>query len=373
MTFPGPVLENQSLAHHTTLGVGGPARYLATVGTTAEEGTRRLAAFLGHAREESVPVLVLGGGSNVLVADEGFAGLVIKLERNDIEVVPHSGDTVVVAAAAGARWDDVVAHAVDRGLWGVECLSGIPGRAGAAPIQNIGAYGQELADCLHAVLALDTRSGSSVRLDPEDCGFGYRRSLFKGPWQGRYVVTGIELKLHHSQGQPALAHPELCSRLPPGEPITLASVRGAVLALRRARSMLNDPADPNHRSAGSFFLNPRVPAPTAREVEKLAETPTGRDAKAMPQFATDDGEVKLSAAWLIEQSGFHKGLVHGNAGISSRHCLAIINRGGARAAEILSLAKRVRAGVLDRFGVPLEPEPVFVGFDRPVADLLTSA
>ncbi len=344
-----PARANVPLAPMTTLEVGGSARFFAeTRGKTA------LLDTLAWADEAALPTLVVGGGSNLLVADAGFDGLALKLGD---AAVHYDGGRVV--ADAGAAWDEVVAGAVARGWAGLECLSGIPGRVGAAPIQNIGAYGQEVASVIESVTALDRERGTILELDAGACRFGYRTSRFKR--EGSWVVLSLALRLAPG-GRPSLRYPEL-QRAAVGR--DLAGVREAVLALRRAKSMVLDPADENRRSAGSFFLNPVLSRETADRVQ--AEAPDG-----LPRWAQPDGRVKLSAAWLIERAGLAKGAGVGPVGLSTRHTLALVNRGGASAAQVIELAGRVRRRVRDRFGVTLWPEPVFVGFDRPVAELLDS-
>ncbi|MCE7869902.1 UDP-N-acetylmuramate dehydrogenase [bacterium CPR1] len=339
--------ENVPLAVRTTLGVGGPARWHALAHTPAE-----LAEHLRRATSEGLPTLMLGGGSNLLIADAGFPGLVVEYLADRIETLTSNG-TVRLRVDAGVVWDNLVEYTVREHLAGLECLSGIPGRVGAAPIQNIGAYGQEVAERLQAVLAIERASGAEVRLPAEECGFGYRWSHFKGPWLDRYVVTGVELVLTPG-GAASVRYAELQRRLAADAP--LAEVRRTVLAIRRSKSMVYDPSDPNHRSAGSFFMNPVVEAAQVRE--------------GMPSWPAGEGRAKLSAAWLIEQSGFPRGFLHGRVGLSSNHSLALINRGQATAAELVELAGLIRREVRERFGVTLVPEPVLIGFDRSVHELL---
>jgi UDP-N-acetylmuramate dehydrogenase len=338
------VAHDVSLAPYTTFGVGGPAWGLAEASNTAE--LHELCTF---AADHERPLLLLGGGSNVLVADRGFQGLIVRYRDASVNI---DGDTI--SAGAGAVWDDIVALAVSRGLLGIECLSGIPGWAGAAPIQNIGAYGQEASETLIAVNAFDRNTGRSERLVNSACGFGYRTSRFKHEWRERYVVTGIELRLR-SEGVPEIRYAELAKRS--SGDIDAARVRATVIAIRREKSMVLDEHDPNRRSAGSFFMNPMVPSATADEVERIAGA-------RPPRFPAGEGLEKLSAAWLIERAGFHKGYGEGPAGLSTNHCLALVNRGTASAVDLVRLASEVRARVLDRFGVALVPEPVMIGFEN---------
>lgn len=353
-----PIEHQVPLAAHTTLGVGGPAWGLASAKSASQ-----VAALLAEAASLDKPVLILGGGSNLLVSDAGFPGLVITVDDAHLDVGAER-----VRAGAGLEWDALVRAAIAAGLSGLECLSGIPGRAGAAPMQNIGAYGQEVADTLRVVHAVDRQTGAKVELQAADCGFDYRASHFKGAWRDRYVITGIELELSR-RGPAPPRYEELTRRLPDldHEPArALEQIRREVLALRRAKSMLLDPMDPNARSAGSFFLNPVVSREDADQVERIAN---GRGFANMPRFDASADRVKLSAAWLIERAGFAKGWGAGPAGLSTHHTLAIVNRGGARAADILRVAREVRRGVLDVFGVTLSPEPVLVGFEGSTSDI----
>ena len=339
----------------TTLEVGGEARRFADV-STCEQAMDHY----NRAREEGLSVLVLGGGSNMLVSDAGFDGLVLRWRDRSLEVLEEGPHQVLVRVGGGWVWDEWVAETVARHWTGLECLSGIPGLVGAAPIQNIGAYGQEVAGLIRAIWVLEWATGRPVRLTAEDCQFGYRDSRFKRDWKGRYLVTSVVFELR-PQGLPELRYKELQQRME-GLNVTPSQVRQTVLDIRRSKSMVWDPADPNHRSAGSFFMNPIVDSARA---EKL-----GQEFSGMPSWPAGPGLTKLSAAWLIERSGFPKGWGEGPAGLSSNHVLAVVNRGQATAADLLSLAATVRGGVRQKFGVSLHPEPEFVGFDRPVEELL---
>jgi UDP-N-acetylmuramate dehydrogenase len=271
-------------------------------------------------------------------------------------------DRVVVMAEAGEPWDALVTSAVENGWAGLECLSGIPGLVGATPIQNVGAYGQEVCETVTEVEALDLRTGRRERLSAAECGFTYRDSRFKSADKGRFVVLRVTYALRPG-GRPAVRYAELARHVEEkglAEP-SLSDVREAVLALRRRKSMVLDPADPDARSVGSFFTNPIVPAATADALEdSLRQQGLLREGERPPRFPARDGMVKLSAAWLIERAGLAKGYRRGNVGLSSRHTLAIVNRGGAVAAEVMALAREVRDRVRARFGITLVPEPVFV-------------
>ena len=323
-----------SLAPLTTFELGGPARALCTV-TTEDE--LRAAIALG------IPMFVLGGGSNLVVADRGFDGLVVRIAMRGITMRP--GDEV--EAAAGEPWDDFVAAIVARGLTGVECLSGIPGHVGATPIQNVGAYGQEVAQTIVRVRSIDLQTGEVRERTGDECGFRYRHSLFKS-WNE--IVTRVTFRF--SSGAPELRYPEL-QRAMSGTP-TLPEVRDTVIKLRRGKSMVIDPNDPNRRSAGSFFTNPIVPLEKA---DALTAT-----FPEMPRFPGEDDAVKLSAGWLIERAGMAKGTRRGNVGISSKHALALVHHGGGTSLELLALAREVVAAVHTRFGVTLRPEPILLGF-----------
>ena len=342
MKKPSCILrENSLLAPLTTMGLGGPARYLAECSSIDE-----MRACLTWAAVAGLPVQVLGGGSNVLFADAGYSGLVLKV---GLSGAMFDGSTVEVAA--GEDWDGFVQCCVERGLAGVECLSGIPGSVGATPIQNVGAYGQEVKDTIVEVRALDRQTLAEIAFAPAECGFAYRQSRFKGADRDRFIVTSVTYRLDAS-GQPHIRYPELRRHVDGDQP-TLATVRTAVLALRRSKSMVINPQDPNARSVGSFFLNPVIDAEAfAALQDRYPKVPSFPDAAG----------VKVPAAWLVEQAGFHKGLQRGGAGISERHALALVNRGGTTR-EVLALAGEIRAGVEQTFGIRLEREPVLVAED----------
>lgn len=339
--------ENVPLADHTTLGLGGPARYLVTA-----QSVDQIRECLTLARRERLPVQVLGGGSNIVFPDAGFPGLVLKV---GLPGVAFEGDTVT--AGAGEVWDDLVATCVERGLAGIECLSGIPGLVGATPIQNVGAYGQEVSDTLVSLRALDRESLEPVEFAGAECRFGYRRSRFKLADRDRYIVTQVTFHLR-SGGRPNIQYPELqhylqervnLDEMESGRPV-LSAVRQAVLTLRRGKSMLVDPADPHSRSAGSFFVNPIL---SGRELMRLQAEWT-----QIPVFRTPEG-LKVPAAWLVERAGFPKGTRRGGVGLSAHHALALVNYGGT-ARELLNLAGEIQQQVHATFGIHLELEPVIV-------------
>ena len=366
------VQEQVLLAGYTTLGLGGPAARFVEA-----DDDEQIIATVRAADAEGEPVLVLGGGSNLVVADEGFPGMVLHLATRGVTIAPGD-DGVAVTVAAGEDWDTVVRRCVAEGLSGVECLSGIPGLAGATPIQNVGAYGQEVAETIVTVRAFDRLRDRTVELSNAECGFGYRTSTFKrgggaGPEParraaldpaaatGRFVVLEVTFRLGRDPLSAPLRYGELARILAVGEDerVPLGEARAAVLALRRGKGMVLDPADPDTRSAGSFFTNPVLDARQFAEVERRA---AARSVTGVPHFAAGDGLVKVPAAWLIEQAGFAKGYPgNGGARISSKHTLALTNPGGASTATLVGLARQIRDGVRQAFGVELVSEPVLVG------------
>lgn len=338
------------LAAYTTLRLGGPAGRFVEATTDDEliEAVRRS----DRARE---PLLVLGGGSNLVVADEGFPGTVVHVATRGVTV-----DGALVRARAGEEWEPFVARCVDEGLSGVECLSGIPGLLGATPIQNVGAYGQDVGETIVSVRAYDRRRDEVVSLAPGACGFGYRTSAFKG--SDRYVVMEVTFALERGALSAPIRYAELARTLGvrAGARVPLADAREAVLELRRGKGMVLDPADPDTRSAGSFFTNPMLDAGQLADLEKRVADRLGPGA-AFPRYPATDGHVKTSAAWLIEAAGFTKGYARGPVRISGKHTLALTNPGGARTEDLIALAREVRSGVHRAFGVTLVNEPVLVG------------
>jgi UDP-N-acetylmuramate dehydrogenase len=346
----------EPLGPRTTLGVGGSAQFYSEV-----DGEPALVRALRWADERKLPVTVLGGGSNVVIADRGVPGLVLRLVARGESALEDGRGGVEVRIGAGCSWDDFVASTVQRGWAGLECLSGIPGLVGATPIQNVGAYGQEVSDTLSAVHAFDRDQQRSVDIAGADCGFGYRTSRFKAEAEGRFIVLGVSFRLVPG-GTPCLAYGEIAAKFAAGTTATLASVRQAVLEARSNKSMVLAEGDANGRSCGSFFLNPIVDLATLDNVRHIAQQP-------VPHFAQADGRFKLPAAWLIERAGFQRGQRWGAVGISSKHTLALVCHEGARASDVVELARRVRKVVRDRFGIELTPEPRFLGFPTP-ADVL---
>ena len=346
------IRENVALAPLTTLQVGGAARYFAETITIEEvrEATR-------FAKDRSLPLFVLGGGSNLLVSDKGWPGLVLRVAIPGIDH-QHGHGVAYFEVGAGEIWDDFVAMAVKHTCSGIECLSGIPGSVGGTPVQNIGAYGQEVAETIESVEALDLKTGEEVELSQEECGFRYRTSIFNTSEHGRYVILRVRFQLV-PHGEPKLAYADLKRHFAThaGVP-TLLDVREAVRQIRASKGMLITPGHPDSRSAGSFFKNP-VLSPEQFDVLRGRATARGLE---VPSYPALQEQHKVSAAWLVENAGFAKGYQLGHAGISSKHALALVNRGGATAAEILALQHAIQNKVVEIWNVNLEPEPVFVGF-----------
>ncbi|MBB6120986.1 UDP-N-acetylmuramate dehydrogenase [Nocardiopsis algeriensis] len=349
------------LSDHTTLGLGGPARTFVSA-----DSTDGLIGAVAGADAAGEPVLVLGGGSNLVVSDAGFPGTVVRVASQGVsfeetgELGADGEEVVVLRAEAGAEWDPLVRRTVEEGLNGLEFLSGIPGLVGSTPIQNVGAYGQDVSQTIREVLVYDRRTGRRRTLTGAECGFTYRDSVFKG--DDRYVVCEVAFALHRGKLSRPVAYAEVARALgvEAGTRVPLDQARETVLSLRRRKGMVLDPQDPDTRSAGSFFTNPVVTAEEYEAVRARAEELLGADT-AMPAHPDGGGGVKLSAAWLIDKAGF-KGHAHGTARISSKHVLALTTVPGAPSAEdLLELARRIRDGVEERFGVRLVNEPVMVG------------
>ena len=391
--------QDLQLAPFTTLKIGGPARFFARVETEQQV----LGAF-EFAERKSLYVFILGGGSNILVSDSGFEGLVVHValkgttlrepeadqalqkparskgesmqkparEQGRDPLAEHyaltdvrasaknapadewASASSIITAAAGEDWDRFVGHCVSQNLAGIECLSGIPGSIGGTPVQNVGAYGQEVSETIVSVRCFDRLEKTIVELSNADCGFSYRKSIFNTTERERYVVLSVTYSLTRG-GPPKIVYKDLKEIFGENVP-TLAETREAVLKIRRAKSMVIDETDPNSRSAGSFFKNPIVESDLLGSIGRAAGT------DAVPNFPAGVSKVKVPAAWLIEQAGFHKGYRLGNAGISTKHSLALVNLGGAAAAEIIALKGLIEKKVQDKFGIMLQPEPVFVGF-----------
>lgn len=346
------MLENQPLAPFTTFGIGGPARWF--VEAVSEDEIAEASAW---AAERGAALFVLGGGSNLLVSDRGFDGLVMNVGLRGVESVDDSRQRIY-RVGAGENWDWFVERVVTESCAGVECLAGIPGTVGGTPVQNVGAYGQEVASAIELVRAFDLEQRAFVEFTGGECGFEYRRSRFNSIDRGRYIVTRVDYRLTHG-GPPTLRYADLKRAIEEeredGREPSLVEVAAAIRRVRESKGMLLVEGDPDCRSAGSFFKNPVV---AEERVQQIART----IAKQPPRFPAGPGQVKLPAAWLIEQAGFPKGYVLGAAGISSRHTLALINRGGATSEAILKLASQIATAVDAQFGISLEMEPVMVGF-----------
>jgi UDP-N-acetylmuramate dehydrogenase len=358
--------ENKPLAPFTTFGIGGPARWFAEA--ASEEDIVEATAW---ARERGLALFVLGGGSNLLVADAGFDGLVLKIGLRGVvaESAQDESGQAIYHVAAGEDWEHFVQRAVEDSCSGVECLAGIPGTVGGTPVQNVGAYGQEVASAIERVRAFDLMERKFVEFSAAECGFAYRRSRFNSVDRGRYIVTRVDYRLTPG-GAPTVRYVDLQRALTEsqaeGRELSLVEVAAVVRRVRQSKGMLMVEGDPNCRSAGSFFKNPVVTEEQVRQIARGSE-------KEPPRFpagqgAENAGRVKVPAAWLIEQAGFSKGYVLGQAGVSSKHTLALVNlgdcdgRGGASAAEILALANQITTAVEARFGIRLEMEPVMIGF-----------
>jgi UDP-N-acetylmuramate dehydrogenase len=356
--------ENKPLAPFTTFGIGGPARWFAEA--ASENEIAEAAAWAG---ERGVPLFVLGGGSNLLVAEAGFNGLVLRVALSGIAVTDAPGHPghVLYQAAAGEQWDTFVERTVQDNCAGVECLAGIPGTIGGTPVQNVGAYGQEAASAIERVRTFDLQTHSFIEFTAAECGFAYRRSRFNSVDRGRYVVTRVDYRLTPG-GQPTVRYADLQRVLDEkrqeGGELSLAAVAAVVRRVRQTKGMLMVEGDLDCHSAGSFFKNPVV---SEEQFLRIAKASAALSQKIPPRFpagpeAGNQGLFKVPAAWLIEQSGFAKGYALGSAAISSRHTLALTNRGGASAADVLSLAAEITSAVQSRFGINLEMEPVMLGF-----------
>ncbi|MGM9999111.1 MAG: UDP-N-acetylmuramate dehydrogenase [Candidatus Bruticola sp.] len=348
------IKTNVAISSLTTFEIGGPAAYLAEPTTLSE-----LKESITFARQHKLPIFPIGSGSNILAADSGFPGLLIKSRMQDLKITTQE-DYVCIEAQSGVLWDDLVAQSVSLNSAGLECLSGIPGQVGAAPVQNIGAYGQEAANCIEHVQVLDLDSLELKNIPTRDCAFAYRTSNFKTIWKDRFFITSVSFKLKH-QGQASLRYQDLerffAEQLAANKNWrpNLNDVRQAVLQVRASKSMLYDKKNPNHRCAGSFYLNPIVEYTKAQQLKEQYPS--------IPVYATDNQNLcKISAAWLVDQAGFCKGFRHGRAGVSSAHTLALINAGGASADDILAFSAEITAKIHEKFGIQLVPEPVMLGF-----------
>jgi len=346
------ITENVPLAPLTTLKVGGAARYLIDAQTISE-----VSEAVEFSRSRNLPLFVLGGGSNVVISDAGWPGVVLKIGITGINH-RHGHEEVVFEAGAGEDWDKFVGLVVAHDCAGIECLSGIPGSVGGTPVQNVGAYGQEVANTIESVLALDLRDGQLHELCSQACGFSYRTSIFNTTERGRYIILQVNYALKHG-GDAYIAYAELKKYFAGwSEKPTLANTRDAVRKIRAGKGMLITAGDDDCRSAGSFFKNPTL---SAEQYQALTARAAAKNLQ-IPSYPALDAQKKVSAAWLVEHSGFSKGYGNGPVGVSRKHALAIVNRGNATAADILAFKEDIQQRVQEIWGILLEPEPVFVGF-----------
>ena len=346
------VRENVLLAPFTTLKIGGKARFFVSAKSESE-----VIAALNFAESNDFEVFILGGGSNVLIADEGFDGLILQVALKGISIVEGKNDEVCVTAQAGEDWDKFVEYCVGKNLAGVECLSGIPGFVGGTPVQNVGAYGQEVAETIVTVRCFDRETKEILELTNADCKFAYRTSIFNTTQKNRFVVLAVIFALKQN-GAPKIAYKDLQQIFVDKMP-TLQETLEAVLKIRREKSMVIDENDPNSRSAGSFFKNPIV---SPDKFAVIIESAKKSGIENVPGFVVNEKSIKIPAAWLIEKSGFYKGFTKNKVGLSTRHTLALVNRGDASANEILALKDEIQTEVKRKFGIELQPEPIFIGF-----------
>ena len=346
------IQENVPLAALTTLKVGGPARFFTQVTTLAEAGEA-----VTFARSRNLPLFVLGGGSNLVISDAGWPGLVLKVAIAGIEERAEN-DKALFEVGAGEEWDKFVARAVARNCAGVECLSGIPGSVGGTPVQNVGAYGQEVAETIESVLVLDLKDAQIRELCGEACGFRYRTSIFNTTERGRYIILRVAYGLTPGGG-PRIQYADLKKHFAGWqETPTLADTREAVRRIRATKAMLITPGDEDCHSAGSFFKNPVL---AGQQYQELSHRAASKGLE-IPTYPALEAQHKVPAAWLVEHSGFGKGYSNGPVGISRKHALAIVNRGAATAAEVVALKEHIQQRVQEIWDIRLEPEPVFVGF-----------
>jgi UDP-N-acetylmuramate dehydrogenase len=353
MHDPMRIQKNVPLAPLTTLGVGGDARYFVEARTEVE--TRE---SLCWASERNLPLFVLGGGSNVVIADGGFPGLVLRMAIGGVEGGRENGKHLFWAGA-GELWDPFVLRTVAEGMADLVLLSGIPGTVGGTPIQNVGAYGAEVATSIRTVRVLDRHDGRVVELPAAACSFGYRRSIFNTEEKGRYLVLAVCYSLFE-EGNPEFRYPDLLSFFSKKDaPPSLEEIRKAVLQIRRSKAMVMAADEEDSRSVGSFFKNPILESAAFAELQTRAE----KRGLTPPSYLASGGKQKVPAAWLVENAGFPKGFHRAAVGISRRHALAIVNRGGATAADVIAFMGEIQDAVEALFAVRIEPEPVFVGFE----------
>ncbi len=343
------IVENFPLAELTTFKIGGKARFFVRAITETE-----VIKALEFAEQNNLEIFILGGGSNVLIADKGFDGLVLQIALKGISTYTEKDGTIYVTAQAGKDWDEFVEFCIEKNLQGIECLSGIPGFVGGTPVQNVGAYGQEVSDAIGSVRVFDRKTKEIKELTNTDCGFSYRTSIFNTTKKNRYIVLAVTYALRFD-GEPKIVYKDLENYFT-GEKPTLKELRKVVCEIRAAKAMLVRQGGADSQSAGSFFKNPIVNKSEFAEISKTADN--------VPFYKVDEQNVKIPAAWLIENSGFQKGYIKGNAGLSTKHTLALTNRGNANAKEILDLMFEIQERVKEHFDIILKPEPVFIGFSN---------
>ncbi|MGI9055924.1 MAG: UDP-N-acetylmuramate dehydrogenase [Pyrinomonadaceae bacterium] len=348
------IKENIELKNLTTLKIGGLARFFISAET--EEDVGEAVAF---AEENELEIFILGGGSNIVVSDNGFDGLVLQINLKGIEIENENGEIVSVSAKAGEDWDEFAAFCVEKNLAGIECLSGIPGFIGGTPVQNVGAYGQEVSETIKTIRVFDRKSKEILNLNNSDCKFTYRASIFNTTEKNRFIVLSVIYNLINN-GKPKIVYKDLI-QIFDGRIPDLRETREAVCRIRAEKAMLVRQGGFDSQSVGSFFKNPIV---SHDKFETVVETAKIKGIENIPNFKVDEKNVKIPAAWLIEQAGFHKGFQKGNAGLSTKHTLALTNRGEATAKEIIALKNEIQKKVSDVFGIELKTEPVFAGFEN---------
>lgn len=346
--------ENVELKNLTTFKIGGAARFFVSA-----ENVEEVIQAVGFAEEHGLDLFILGGGSNILISDKGFDGVVLQVNLKGIEIENESDENVFITVGAGEDWDEFTAHSVEKSFAGIECLSGIPGFVGGTPIQNVGAYGQEVSETVSAVKVFDRKSKEVLILNNEDCKFSYRSSLFNTTEKNRFIVLTVTYKLTKN-GKPKIVYKDLIEHFKGKNP-GLSEMREAVCRIRAEKAMLVRQGGSDSQSAGSFFKNPIISNETFQKIVEIAKS---NGSENVPNFKVDEQNIKIPAAWLIERSGFHKGFQKGNAGLSTKHTLALTNRGNATAKEIIELKNEIQKTVREKFGIELKTEPVFVGFEK---------
>ncbi|MCA1622348.1 MAG: UDP-N-acetylmuramate dehydrogenase [Acidobacteria bacterium] len=357
------IQESVPLAEFTTFKIGGEARFFVSAQSEIE-----IIEALRFAEKNKLEVFILGGGSNLLIADEGFDGLVLQISLKGILFGAEASlpainnglarkNETLVTARAGENWEEFVAFCIEKNLAGLECLSGIPGFVGGTPVQNVGAYGQEVSETIVSVRCFDRNAKKIVEMTNAECEFAYRTSIFNTTYINRFVVLGVTYALKYD-GEPKIVYKDLQNYFNGKKP-NLQETRHAVLNIRSDKSMVINKNDPNSNSAGSFFKNPIV---DLKKFAKIKQTAKNMGASEVPSYSVNTNKIKIPAAWLIEKSGFYKGFLFGEVGISTKHTLAIVNFGNAKASDVICLKNKIQRKVKEKFDVTLKPEPVFIGF-----------